>query len=113
MAISTKEYTPTYWNNAGLFQSEYNSLFAKLVPHEGKAKTDEGEALRCISRIYYDRYNNGSGNGLRYEKDFVRQYCHRAKFPIAYCIVNNSTPGEKLDKTVDMLIQHIAKVTQL
>lgn len=58
-AIDTSK---TYWNGQGELQAEYDVLFKLLVPRTGEAQTDEGAALRAISKIYYDLYNNGGGN---------------------------------------------------
>jgi hypothetical protein len=52
----------TYWNHAGKYEKEYHRLWDKLVPDTGNAKTVRGEVLRCVSKLYYDRYNNGSCN---------------------------------------------------
>jgi hypothetical protein len=52
----------TYWNNNGKYQ-RINDVFWKiLVPSMGQAETEEGEALRIVSKIYYDYYNNGCCN---------------------------------------------------
>lgn len=59
----------TYWNNEGKYQADYDRLWAKLVPDSGRAETMRGELLRAISRIYYDRFNNGFGNGPHTEEN--------------------------------------------
>lgn len=51
-----------YWNNNGKHQAINDALWEMLVPHSGEADTVQGEALRIISRIYYDYYNNGCCN---------------------------------------------------
>lgn len=71
---------PTYWGNTGQYQKDYDRLWKRLVPAEGKADTLHGELLRSISRIYYDLYNNGFGNGpftkewniIRHHADEIR-----------------------------------------
>ncbi len=60
---SEDEMPHQYWDEKGQFNDLYNELYRKLVPDTGRAETDEGEVLRTISKIYYDRYNNGFGNG--------------------------------------------------
>jgi hypothetical protein len=57
-----------YWNEQGRYQQEYNAYWKALVPNTGEAATTEGEALRAISRIYYDIYNNGGCNILESEE---------------------------------------------
>jgi hypothetical protein len=54
-----------YWNNEGKQQELYDSYCSELVPIQGEAETPEGEALRSISQIYYDVYNNGACNIFR------------------------------------------------
>jgi hypothetical protein len=53
--------THSYWNNNGKYERLYEKLF-KLVPSEGKSDNKHIEAIRCISNIYYDFYNNGACN---------------------------------------------------
>lgn len=55
--------TGTFWNNASPLQATYDTLASALVPAYGAALTPHGELLRAATRIYYDRYNNGFGNG--------------------------------------------------
>ena len=57
-----KRYTPTYWNNKGKYQKEYEVLKDYLVPVSCKANTPQGEILRQASNYYYDCFNNGGGN---------------------------------------------------
>jgi hypothetical protein len=54
--------TGTYWNNSGKYQEQYNKAWEQLVPAQGEAKDGWPEALRAISRIGYDYYNNGFCN---------------------------------------------------
>ena len=49
----------TYWNNNGKYNHEYEILWRRLVPAEGKANTVAGEVLRAVSRLYYRWYNDG------------------------------------------------------
>ena len=69
-------YSPKYWNHQGNFQKELDTLWSKLVPSEGKAKTMHGELLRCATKLYYDVFNNGFGNAdvLGYQVDFVMNF---------------------------------------
>ena len=61
-----------YWEDKGRFQSDYDRLYDTYVPNSGKS-TDMpfGEALRCVSNIAHDWYNNGWGNNMSYEFDFL------------------------------------------
>ena len=49
----------SYWNNNGKYNMEYENLWRRLVPAEGKASTVAGEVLRAVSRLYYRWYNDG------------------------------------------------------
>ncbi len=53
----------TFWSGTSDLQQDNDALFAALVPPMGPALTPHGELLRATTRIYYDRYNNGFGNG--------------------------------------------------
>jgi hypothetical protein len=52
----------TYWDNEGKYQEQYERAWEKLIPASGEAKDGLPEALRAISRIGYDYYNNGFCN---------------------------------------------------
>lgn len=49
----------TYWAGSGALQKEYEELYDKLVPAQGKADTIQGEVLRAASKIVYRHYNDG------------------------------------------------------
>ena len=54
--------TGTYWDNEGKYQEQYSKACEKLIPFHGEAEDGLPEALRSISRIGYDYYNNGFCN---------------------------------------------------
>ena len=54
--------TGSYWDHKGKYQKEYDAAWEALIPASGEAKHGWPEALRAISRIGYDYYNNGFGN---------------------------------------------------
>ena len=54
--------TGTYWDNEGKYQEQYDRAWKQLIPASGEAKDGLPEALRAISRIGYDYYNNGFCN---------------------------------------------------
>jgi len=59
----SKVDTPkTYWDNNGKYQEQYSKAWEKLIPASGEAEDGLPEALRAISRIGYDYYNNGFCN---------------------------------------------------
>ena len=51
-----------YWDNEGKYQEQYDAAWKALIPMSGEAENGWPEALRCISRIGYDYYNNGFCN---------------------------------------------------
>ena len=51
----------TYWNHLGKYQEWYDELW-KQVPMNGKADKSHIDLLRCMSKLYYDHYNNGGCN---------------------------------------------------
>lgn len=67
--MKTFDRFKTYWNGQGTYQAEHELLAKALVPLAGKASTGDGEALRALSRIYHDMYNNGGGNLLGPDED--------------------------------------------
>jgi hypothetical protein len=63
-----KKQTPqgsSYWNKEGAYQTQYDVLYAKLVPDMGAADSVNGELIRGISRLSYDYFNNGNCNVRR------------------------------------------------
>lgn len=50
-----------YWNGKGKYQEWYDELW-KQVPAHGKAEKTHIDLVRCVSKLYYDHYNNGGGN---------------------------------------------------
>ena len=54
--------TGAYWDREGKYQEQYDAAWKQLIPFEGEADDGLPEALRAISRIGYDYYNNGFCN---------------------------------------------------
>lgn len=52
----------TYWDKEGKYQAQYDLAWKQLIPASGEADDGLPEALRAISRIGYDYYNNGFCN---------------------------------------------------
>ena len=83
------EFTPigkTYWNDEGVYQTEFDELYQILVPNCGDAPTIQGELLRVISRLNYDYFNNGNCNvqdviydsdGIYEEEVVITEYYQR------------------------------------
>lgn len=69
----------TYWDNKGKFQKDYDALYSRLVPASGKAETQHGELLRCVSRLYCDYFNNGFCNisSMSREISCIQEHTYR------------------------------------
>ena len=99
---ANKGYEPTYWDNAGKYQKEYDKLYSRIVPAQGEAATPDGELLRMISRFYYDRFNNGHCNNMTAEKNYVSAWLRRQKgAPV------RSISYKMLDKDLDAVVDFI------
>tara|TARA_R100001086_G_scaffold63867_1_gene29634 strand:+ start:13164 stop:13655 length:492 start_codon:yes stop_codon:yes gene_type:complete len=80
--MKTKEntytkFTPmgkTYWNDEGIYQTEYNELYKILVPDCGDAPTIQGELIRVVSRLNYEYFNNGNCNAQHVLYDWNGEY---------------------------------------
>tara|TARA_R100000697_G_scaffold928_1_gene2000 strand:- start:90 stop:551 length:462 start_codon:yes stop_codon:yes gene_type:complete len=59
----------SYWDNEGKYQQEYDAAWKALIPASGEAGDGLPEALRAISRVGYDYYNNGFCNLWREWED--------------------------------------------
>lgn len=62
------KYT-TYWDNNGKYQKEYELAWKQYIPMSGEAESGLPEALRSISRIGYDYFNNGFCNLWQTQED--------------------------------------------
>ena len=60
----------SYWDNDGKYQAQYNKAWKQLIPASGEAEDGLPEALRAISRIGYDYYNNGFCNLWRADEEY-------------------------------------------
>ena len=60
--MSKVDTSQAYWDNNGKYQEQYDRAWKQLIPASGEAKDGLPEALRAISRIGYDYYNNGFCN---------------------------------------------------
>jgi hypothetical protein len=65
-----------YWDNEGKYQGQYDRAWKQLIPASGEAKDGLPEALRAISRIGYDYYNNGFCNLWRSSEAYDSDGCY-------------------------------------
>ena len=113
----------TYWNSNGKHQKEYEALWERLVPVEGKAVTKAGEPLRAVSRLYYRWYNDGDRiqpcmdewmadssavQGFNYLYQFRDPVTKFSTKPLMETIVEAATEAdyeEALEQAVDAIIE--------
>ena len=68
--MANTTFKGSYWDRDGKYQKQYDMAWEQLIPASGEAKDGLPEALRAISRIGYDYYNNGFCNlWNRWEED--------------------------------------------
>ena len=60
--MSNVDTSQAYWDNEGKYQEQYDRAWKQLIPASGEAEDGLPEALRAVSRIGYDYYNNGFCN---------------------------------------------------
>lgn len=66
----------SFWdNNHPTLQDKYNILWNRYVPSCGRCYSDEAEALRLVSGVGYQLYNNGCwfGTGNYHVKEYMSQ----------------------------------------
>ena len=66
----------SFWdNNHPTLQDKYEILWKRYVPSMGRCSTDEAEALRLVSGVGYQHYNNGCwfGCGNYHVKEYMSQ----------------------------------------
>ena len=69
-------YDMSFWtNNHPTLQDKYEILWKRYVPFGGRCSTDEAEALRLVSGVGYQLYNNGCwfGTGNYHVKEYMSQ----------------------------------------
>ena len=68
--MSDVDTSQAYWDRNGKYQEQYDRAWKQLIPASGEAKDGLPEALRAISRIGYDYYNNGFCNLWRADEEY-------------------------------------------
>ena len=74
--MSNVDTSQAYWDKKGKYQEQYDAAWKQLIPLEGEAEYGLPEALRAISRIGYDYYNNGFCNLWRAEEAYDSDGCY-------------------------------------
>lgn len=100
MKQSTKKLT-ILWSDTKSELSQKNSiLFNNQIPSFGECKNDDGtinndlEALRIISKIYYNFYNNGLSDFNREKNEYKK---NNIKSPVDYFINSLYVDSSKLE----------------
>lgn len=110
-----------YWNREGKYQDRYDELYEQHVPMSGNCETMGGEALRAVSRLNYDAYNNGwcnntSGawNFLNCELDTRDKEIRQALDQIedltntgGYSDFDDEATQNALDTLVDKVVEYV------
>ena len=78
--MSKVDTSQAYWDNNGKYQEQYNKAWKQLIPASGEAKDGLPEALRAISRIGYDYYNNGFCNLWRSSEAYDSDGCYYEEY---------------------------------
>ena len=116
----------TYWDEEGKYQEQYDKAWKQLIPASGEAEDGWPEALRAISRIGYDYYNNGFCNLWRtwddgdktmdsYYEDMVyylrghvsRELHNELTSWLPTVSYGDISWGENGDEVIDRIIDHI------
>ena len=84
---------PSYWNNTGRLQKEYEALYEAHVPPQGECETLAGEVLRASSRIYHDAFNNGFCNNTTGAWNFLDQYVPSKAMQDALAVLEDCVNG--------------------
>jgi len=110
----------TYWNNKGRYQDAYDKIWKCLIPKSGEASNPHAEAVRCISRIYYDYFNNGFCNAIEDDEwtDFYEDMIYYVYEYLEYATLdtiesnailkgtrNDSKIADQLEKLVNEILQ--------
>ncbi len=107
----------SYWANCGAEQATYDRLYEALVPADGDCETIEGELLRAISKVYYDRYNNGFGNDMRGPVAFLMEHHSDFLFRIFYERLAEAAPENRdwsglSNKTLEDLVTSVIRAVE-
>ena len=114
--------TATIWSGKSPLEATKERLWGALIPQSGSCLTSHGELLRAVGRIYYDRNNNGFGNGpfKAWDKvicnhyDQISEYmvhCSLRDFLEEFCFINYGEDVVPRDWTGDKSLEELIKAT--
>lgn len=117
MKKTGEKYSPTYWDHKGKYEKEYHEIYDNYIPDMGSCDLMAAELIRCLSKIYYDIYNNGGCNlDMDYSKymlcfvaenlpaDFRDAWDHIVKMVTAEGFYGSNGLSDKDAKTLDEII---------
>ena len=103
----------SYSDGKGKYEKAYHYLFKKLVPPQGSAKNNLGEALRLVSRVYGRLNNDGDSYGECIEYGMVPDFSEN-KYPFdkEYHALGREldihlSSSSGYDKAVNLVLLHI------
>jgi len=76
----TKKKYCSYWVHNGKYSKELEVLNSFLVPDAGEDSDPRVEAVRCVSNIVHEMYNNGGGN-FNDMPDYLDDYIKGLRVP--------------------------------
>lgn len=92
----------------------YEKLWSKLVPSEGEAETEYGEAVRCLSNLEHDFYNNGYGNAVdvRIDIETEQEFDDTVSTVVDYveALLGDGTIPDRYRRKVNELIHELHDV---
>lgn len=78
--MSNADTSQAYWDKKGKYQEQYDAAWEQLIPFQGEAEYGLPEALRAISRIGYDYYNNGFCNLWQSREEYDEDGCYYEEY---------------------------------
>ena len=58
-----------FWNGNHPLSEALTNLEDRFIPPMGRASTPHGEAIRAVSRLNYEYFNNGNCNAAEMDKE--------------------------------------------
>jgi hypothetical protein len=110
MKNTKEQYTTSYWDENGKYQKEYDTLFDKLVPTSGRAKTNDGNIIRALSCLWYDYCNNGNCNVAEMDYKYGVENTRlvgRGKESVDYIRYNVPQIEDELQGVIDLIFASV------
>ena len=95
----------SFWAGTHPLSQVAQTLKSSLVPLSGPAATPHGELLRCMTKLYYDAYNNGYCNRQLFNAERATLAEHK---PLLLPLLHNPLSWRK---DLDSLIRDVCRRT--